>query len=386
VPFSSGVLFNETDIPKGMQRPVGCLRFQPRVRALCLRDPSSDHECVAAKGADPLGDEFVTGSIGSHRGGQPDCDKPGIDTVGAIGDGSIMGLLGDEHRRSRMPFSHLDQLGQCVAVDRTAVFGEPAGQTHLPVVDVDRTERVEPTELVQGPVTGGEEVPHEMFEAPGEETGDPVRILKDGSHLLRQGVRITIGSALAGDLLELVDEEHQLAIICNGDALREPQREREVPVGIPTGDSRPKGQLHLVTELGLQASRCRQRRADQGGPPCPPGSRRRPPQGGTVSDRLDDQRLGQLGPVRDPEEIQLDNIEAASTQTAKDRPAHTGLAGPPRAGDYSMDSVAESSNQIGDIALSTNQPIAGDGPVGGKEIPAALPRHAPHNKAYHAIL
>ena len=56
--------------------------------------------------------------------------------MGAVGDGRVVRLLGDEHRGARVSFPELDETGQGVRSHGAAIFGEAVDQPDPPVLDV----------------------------------------------------------------------------------------------------------------------------------------------------------------------------------------------------------------------------------------------------------
>ena len=110
---------------------------------------------------------------------------------------------------------------------------------------------MEASELVQRPMGGGEEVAHQVLEAPGEQIADIAGALEDRAHALGQTIGVAVGLMGPRDLLELVEEHHDILAVGGGYPPGERERIVEVALGVARGQARGKRDLELLAELGL---------------------------------------------------------------------------------------------------------------------------------------
>src|SRR5665811_766099 len=90
-------------------------------------------------------------------------------------------------------------------------------QAVYPVFVRNRPEVVEAAELAEGRLARREEISHQMLDAAGEQQADAGAALEDCPHSFRQGVGISVWGVRAGDLLELIEEDHHSLLVRFGD-------------------------------------------------------------------------------------------------------------------------------------------------------------------------
>ena len=222
-----------------------------------------------------------------------------------------MGLLGDQHRRARVPLAADDEQLERVIIDGAPVEFNLAG-IRSPVLGGDRRQFVEAAELAERPLGGAEQIAHHVLDRSGEQDRDRRGVLQHGAQLTGDRVRVAVGLAWRGEFLELVQEQDQPLPSAAGDSLQQLKRVSSARSG-GTSPTRRERELDRVASscfkrtVAVIAATCRARAA-----PGAPGEQLadlRP-----VRERLDRQRLGELQRVRLLEQIHGDRVRAAWRQ------------------------------------------------------------------------
>ena len=232
-----------------------------------------------------------------------------------------MRLLGEQHRRPRMPAAELDQPVERLGIDRARVGGEAGEQPVAPCrplrsAEARRCRRSAPNACRACPKRPAQHV----LVAAGEEKADVGRALEDRPHPLGQRVGIPVGLARIRDLLELVDEEDHVLAVLLRDPLRQAERVLEIALRITLGEARLERDLELVAELVLRPSTTVVPAASATSLPGLAGAVEDPVQPRPVGDRGGDERLGELRRVRDPEQVERDRRSSLPAWRAPGRP------------------------------------------------------------------
>ena len=98
------------------------------------------------------------------------------------------------------------------------------GDPDRPVLGGDRRQLVEAAELAERPLGGAEQIAHHVLDRPGEQDRDRRGVLQDRAQLAGDRVRVAVGLAWRGELLELVQEQDQPLAIGGGDPLQQLER------------------------------------------------------------------------------------------------------------------------------------------------------------------
>ena len=113
------------------------------------------------------------------------------------------------------------------------------------------------TEAIQGPLTVGEQVAHEMLDAAGEQARHARRASEDFAQLLEDLLPVAV--IPVGDLLQLVDEQHQRPAIAIRDRLKQTQRTEQRSMRVASDQAWVQRELDRLAELGSRFHRQGQR-------------------------------------------------------------------------------------------------------------------------------
>ena len=140
-----------------------------------------------------------------------------VDVTGVLLDRGVMGLLGDQHRRSWMPSARGDDQFQGLHVDGAVILREALAQSRAPLILGNPRELVEAAKLVERAMLIAEQIAHQMLDASREQT----RHARGSVKCLAQppGDLLGIAISASGKLLELVNQQDQLPVVALGDPL-----------------------------------------------------------------------------------------------------------------------------------------------------------------------
>ncbi len=240
-----------------VQRTVGCLLLQIRVRGAMVRKADRDLDRSVAHGPDAVHQVGVPARIVRQRSAVAALGDRAVDMTGALLDRGMVGLLGDQHRRPRVPFARGDNALQRLFVDGAAVLGEALAESRTPLVVGNPRELMEAAELVQRAALVAEQIAHQMLDAAREQACHARGSVEGLAQPLGDLLGVAVGAA--GELLKLVDQQDQLPVVALGDPLGQFEGEAQLQQRVAVFTCGLKSDLHRVAEFGLHAQHCRQR-------------------------------------------------------------------------------------------------------------------------------
>jgi len=168
-PFAATVVLDDPCVAERSQGFVGHVGRESLVELGAERDALGEPLRVPPERADMSERLLVLEPVRGERSLRPSADMRDVYPSGWFERRDVVSLLGDQHRRARVPLAMDDELLERVIIDCAPVELQPCRDPDLPVVCGDRRQLVEAAELAQGPLGRAEQVAHHVLDRSGEQ-------------------------------------------------------------------------------------------------------------------------------------------------------------------------------------------------------------------------
>jgi hypothetical protein len=211
-----------------------------------------------------------------------------------------------------------------------------------------------------------------VLDAAREQIAHRRAALEDRAHAVRDRVGVAVGAPGRADLLKLVEEQQQPALVGGGNALGQLERQVERSVGVLRGEPRRERDLDPLPQLTDQPHHRPRLGRRQRGAAGAAGAAQQPVRGRAVGDHGRRERLGQLGRVRHAEQVEAGHVGAPSPRARQGRLADARLAGAARTRDDEVRAGLEPGGDLAHVVPAPDHLTGGDGRVRWEEVAARL--------------